>query len=70
MSKGLLSPKVDFIFKKIFGSEQHPRVLISFLNATMKPEDPITQVQIKETDINKNFLEDKFSRLDIKATTN
>lgn len=51
MSKGLLSPKVDFIFKKIFGSEKHPRVLISFLNATLKPEDPITQVEIKETDI-------------------
>lgn len=69
MSKGLLSPKVDFIFKKIFGSEKHPRILISFLNAIMKLEYPICQVEIKETDINKSFLEDKFSRLDIKATT-
>lgn len=70
MSKGLLSPKVDFVFKKIFGSEKHPRVLISFLNAVMKPQDLITAVEIKETDINKGFLEDKFSRLDVKATTN
>lgn len=30
MLKGLLDPKIDFIFKKIFGSEKHPRILISF----------------------------------------
>ncbi|MGL5714751.1 MAG: PD-(D/E)XK nuclease family transposase, partial [Paraclostridium sp.] len=33
MSYGLLSPRVDFVFKKIFGNEQHPNILISFLNA-------------------------------------
>ena len=28
-----ISPKVDFAFKKIFGSEQSTEILISFLNA-------------------------------------
>ena len=31
MSKGLLDPKVDFVFKNIFGSPNHPEILISFL---------------------------------------
>ena len=68
--KGLLDPKVDFVYKKIFGSPKHPRVLISFLNATLKPVNKITQVEIKGTDIAKQFIEDKYSRLDVKATTN
>ena len=28
MSKGLLDPKVDFVFKNIFGSEKNPEILI------------------------------------------
>ncbi len=70
MSRRLLNPKVDFIFKKIFGSENHPNILISFLNAVMKPVDKIVSVVINNTEITKDFLEDKFSRLDVKATTN
>jgi len=69
MLKGLLDPKIDFIFKQIFGSMKHPAVLISFLNATLKPIALITQVDIKNTDLEKQFIKDKFSRLDIKATT-
>ena len=67
--KGLLDPKMDFVFKNIFGSEKHPNILISFLNATLKPKDLITAVEIKNTDLNKGYIEDKFSRLDVKATT-
>ena len=67
--KGLLDPKMDFVFKNIFGSEKNPKILISFLNATLKPKDLITKVEIKNTDINKEYIEDKFSRLDVKATT-
>ncbi|MHC1682924.1 MAG: Rpn family recombination-promoting nuclease/putative transposase [Clostridiaceae bacterium] len=69
MSKGLLDPKVDFVFKNIFGSDQNPEILISFLNATLKPNNKITNVKIKGTDIAKQFIEDKYSRLDVKATT-
>lgn len=66
----LLSPKVDFVFKRIFGNEKHPSILISFLNAVMKPIDPIKLVQIRNSDIEKEHIEDKYSRLDIKAVTN
>lgn len=67
--RGLLDPKMDFVFKYIFGNEKNPKILISFLNATLKSQYLITAVEIKNTDINKDYIEDKFSRLDIKATT-
>ena len=67
--KQLLDPKVDFVFKKIFGNEKHPKILISFLNAVIKPENKIVSVTLKDTEITKDNLEDKFSRLDVKAIT-
>ena len=67
--KGLLDPKMDFVFKNIFGTEKNSKILISFLNATLKQKYLITALEIKNTDINKDYIEDKFSRLDVKATT-
>ena len=58
------------MFKKIFGSEDSKSVLISFLNATLKPKEEIVSVDLKNTDIEKEYVKDKFSRLDVKATTN
>ena len=69
MRRTLLNPKIDFVFKKIFGSEEHPEILISFLNAVLKPKKPIVSVEIKNSDLEKEYIEDKFSRLDVKATT-
>ncbi|MGL5712987.1 MAG: Rpn family recombination-promoting nuclease/putative transposase [Paraclostridium sp.] len=69
MERKLLNPKVDFVFKKIFGSDKHPDILISFLNAVLKPKKEITKVETKNTEIDKSYIEDKFSRLDIKAIT-
>ena len=70
MTVALLPPKMDFVFKRIFGNEKHPNVLISFLNAVLNPIDPIESVELKDTTIEKNHLEDKYSRLDVKAITN
>ena len=69
MQRRLLNPKIDFVFKKIFGSEENPKILIGFLNAVLKPSIPIVEVEIKNTDIEKVHVEDKFSRLDVKART-
>ena len=69
MRRILLNPKIDFVFKKIFGSADHPDILISFLNAVLKPQNPITSVEIKNSDLEKEYIEDKFSRLDVKALT-
>ena len=55
--RGLLDPKVDFVFKNIFGSPKHPRVLISFLNAALKPVNKITSVEIKGNDFEMSIEE-------------
>ncbi|WP_283697428.1 Rpn family recombination-promoting nuclease/putative transposase [Clostridium perfringens] len=65
----LLNPQIDFVFKKIFGTEKNKPILINFLNAVIKSTTPIKDVEIKNNDIDKDFIEDKFSRLDVKATT-
>ncbi len=70
MTVALLPPKMDFVFKRIFGNENHPNVLISFLNAVLNPVDPIQSVELKDTTIEKSHVEDKYSRLDVRATTN
>ncbi|MCR2013851.1 Rpn family recombination-promoting nuclease/putative transposase, partial [Bacillus cereus] len=62
----ILSPKIDLVFKRIFGNEKNPRILISFLNAVMDPIDKITEVKIENSNIEDD---DEFSRLDIKAKT-
>ena len=35
-----INPKIDFAFKKIFGSEDSKDILISFLNALIYEEKP------------------------------
>lgn len=69
MTLALLPPKMDFVFKKIFGNEKHPNILISFLNAVLNPSDPIKSVTLQDTTIDKEYLTDKYSRLDVWATT-
>ena len=39
------------------------------MNAVIKPTSLINSVEIKNTDIEKSHIEDKYSRLDIKAIT-
>lgn len=69
MTLALLPPKMDFVFKEIFGNEKHPNILISFLNAVLNPSDPIKSVTLQDTTIEKEYLTDKYSRLDVRATT-
>ena len=69
----LMDPKVDFVFKNIFGSEEHTNILIAFLNAvfaTKGTEKEIVKVEIDNAEINKTWDDDKLSRLDVKATAN
>jgi predicted transposase/invertase (TIGR01784 family) len=65
----LLDPKLDYIFKNIFGIEKNKYILISFLNALLKGNPYITDLHYDNTDISKILEEDKASRLDVKATT-
>jgi len=68
----LMNPKVDFVFKSIFGNVEHPAILISFLNGVLETteENKIISVEIENPAIEKMDIEDKYSILDIKATAN
>ncbi|MDU7068505.1 MAG: Rpn family recombination-promoting nuclease/putative transposase [Clostridium perfringens] len=65
----LMKPSIDFVFKKLFGSEESKESLISLLNAIIKSDSLIQDVEILNNDLDKEHNADKFSRLDIKAKT-
>ena len=72
MTEDILDPKVDFVFKKVFGSENHKEILIAFLNSVFGnkgTEEEIVDIKVENPEIDKNWEGDKLSRLDIKATT-
>lgn len=66
---GLLDPKLDYIFKNIFGVEKNKRLLISLLNAILRDKPHIESVTLNNPEITKILEEDKTSRLDVKAET-
>jgi predicted transposase/invertase (TIGR01784 family) len=66
MSK--LNPKIDLVFKKIFGTEHNKNVLKSLINAVLPEKEQVTELFIKNPYNEKEFSGDKFSVVDIKAT--
>jgi hypothetical protein len=41
-----ISPYVDMAFKKIFGVEENKDLLISLINAILKPEDAVEEITL------------------------
>ena len=63
-----ISPKTDFAFKKIFGSEQSHDILISFLNAMLYDGDRrISQLEILNPYLAPRIRGVKDTYLDVKA---
>lgn len=62
-----LNPRVDFAFKKLFGSEENKDLLKSFVNSVLGEEDQVEELELKNPYTLKNFAHDKFSIFDIKA---
>jgi len=67
MSLGI-RPTVDFAFKKTFGDPNNRLALISLLNAILELPSPIADVTIENPFNYQDFLDDKLSILDVKAT--
>jgi len=66
---GELLPKYDLVFKKIFGDPRHTNILISFLNSIIECNYPITSIQLENVELVPEYIGEKWSRLDILATT-
>ena len=62
-----IRPTNDFAFKKIFGSPENERALISLLNSILGLPVPIVDVTIANPFNLKDFQDDKLSVVDIKA---
>lgn len=62
-----INPKVDFAFKKLFGSEENKELLISFINSVLSEQEQIRDITIKNPYNISNYIHGKMSILDIKA---
>ena len=62
-----INPRVDFAFKKLFGSEENKDLLIDFINSVVSEADKVKDIEIKNPYNAQNFKNDKLSILDIKA---
>jgi len=61
----------DYVFKRIFGSEENKDILLNFLNAVLKsqPDQELTGIELLDREIDADFLGDKYARLDILGRT-
>jgi len=64
----LLSPKVDIIFKLLFGDERHKDLTISFISAVLGYKDgELEDISFYDTHLKRESEDDKLGILDVKA---
>jgi predicted transposase/invertase (TIGR01784 family) len=62
-----IDPRVDLVFKKIFGVEENKDLLISLVNSIVGEEDQVEDVTLLNPYNTQNFRQEKLSILAIKA---
>lgn len=62
-----INPRVDFAFKKLFGSEENKDLLISLINAIVSEQDQVADLILKNPYNLTEYRQGKLSILDIKA---
>jgi predicted transposase/invertase (TIGR01784 family) len=66
----IMSPKYDFVFKYIFGNEKHKDLLIALLSDVLGvPEEEFEGIEIINSELLKEFKEDKKGILDVRVKT-
>jgi predicted transposase/invertase (TIGR01784 family) len=65
MSK--INPKIDLVFKKLFGAEENKDILMSLINAILPINQQISKITLKNPYNVSDYAEGKLSILDIKA---
>ena len=66
----LMSPKVDFVFKLIFGDEKNKELLIAFLSTIIElPVEEFEGIEIINNELLREFKEDKKGILDVRVKT-
>ncbi len=64
-----IDPRNDYAFKRVFGNEDHPRVLVHILNAVLKPpaDQLIVSVEFINPALMGDVIDEKLSILDVRA---
>ena len=62
-----INPKIDLVFKKLFGTEENKDILLSLINAVLPENQQITDLTLKNPYNISDYAEGKLSILDIKA---
>ncbi len=71
LDKSKVTPKLDLVFKKIFGNVNNTDILTDFLATVLNiNSDQITSIEILDNELVPDILINKFSRLDLKLTVN
>lgn len=66
----IMSPKVDFVFKLLFGDPKHKELLIALLSAVLElPESDFADIEIINSELLREFKEDKKGILDVRVKT-
>jgi len=64
----LLSPKVDVIFKLLFGDERYKDLTINFISAVLGYKDgELENIFFYDTHLKRESMDDKLGILDVKA---
>ena len=64
-----ISPKLDLVFKKIFGDKKNSDILSDFLSAVLGVTD-IESIEILDNEMISDVFVEKFSRLDLRINLN
>jgi predicted transposase/invertase (TIGR01784 family) len=66
-ASGLLDPKLDLVFRMLFSRLENRPLLVSLLNAILSPAQPITKVEVLESELPKQAVGDKGIVLDVRT---
>ena len=63
----IVKPKLDIIFKRIFGNVKNKEIVMRFLTDILEiPRESMKDIHFDNGELTSKYLEEKFSRLDLK----
>ena len=67
LNQPIVKLKLDVIFKRVFGDENNTDIIAAFLSALLEiPRESIEKITLNNVEMAPEYLEQKFSRLDMK----
>jgi len=63
-----VNPKIDLVFKKLFGTDKNIQLLKSLVNSILAPDEQVVTLELKNPYNPSDYISGKISYLDIKAT--